>query len=894
MDSHDASKPRLTEVAQSSLTAFDAIAGAAQAELDSEHRINVASRNTFTEREAAQSVFLHNQSRLETLSALTSQPAIARVKARKDDGSLITLFITRTSPPRTKLADATIASYGAPIGAIAERHAGEDFEYSTGNGAVTVEIIEVAKLFPARDGQGWDSRNSIVEGESYTPVTITSLRDFLANVATPDELDVLEAMLAEDRKKGLVIDGIKRNVISKMGLRDQPILDRFQGEIFRLPLNKRLLLLGAPGTGKTTTLIRRLGQKLETEHLDEREKQLLAAIGHQAATHKQSWLMFTPTDLLKQYIKEAFNREQIPAPDDRIVTWTDYRRELARSRLGILQTATTRGRFVLKDAAEFLTADALTNQIPWFEDFYSWQADYYWSEVRESARELASGSDSNIASIAKQLEAIYLSRGRNSDAATFISIVDAAAGIRAVIDEMKKASDGQIRKALNTTVTRDRAFLDSFGTFLNTLADDPDEADELDAEDEEEQRTTRVGREAAMNAYMQAMRSSCRSLAAGRVPSATSRAGRIAQWLGDRMPNRDECLEIGRSVRTQDALRRHLNPIQRYVNDIPLRYGQFRRARHTEGRFYRSDAKFGRDIGPFELDAVLLAMLRSTGSILRDRRAMAEIDSPTFAALKRIKDLYKNQIMVDEVADFSPLQLGCMGALAEPRLNSFFACGDFNQRITEFGITSQADLAPFFPDIDVRIVEITYRHTRQLSEFAKAIVAATSRSGTTVALPENVSSEGFKPVMGRNLAGAPATAAWLALRIFEIEKTSEELPSIAVLVNSEEAAYPIAEQLSMALADQSLRAVVCPEGKVIGHESDVRVFDVQHIKGLEFEAVFFVDVDELAIQLPTLFDKYLYVGATRAATYLGLTCAGSKMPDIIEDLVDQFGDSWQV
>jgi hypothetical protein len=63
-----------------------------------------------------------------------------------------------------------------------------------------------------------------------------------------------------------------------------------------------------------------------------------------------------------------------------------------------------------------------------------------------------------------------------------------------------------------------------------------------------------------------------------------------------------------------------------------LRYGQFRCDRQAEGRWYRSDAKFGRDIGPFELDAILLAMLRTTGSILRDRRAMAEIDSPTAAS----------------------------------------------------------------------------------------------------------------------------------------------------------------------------------------------------------------------------------------------------------------------
>ena len=48
----------------------------------------------------------------------------------------------------------------------------------------------------------------------------------------------------------------------------------------------------------------------------------------------------------------------------------------------------------------------------------------------------------------------------------------------------------------------------------------------------------------------------------------------------------------------------------------------------------------------------------------------------------------------------------------------------------------------------------------------------------------------------------------------------------------------------------------------------------------------------LADLRPTLFDKYLYVGATRAATYLGLTCTGAKMPDVIERVSVQFGDHW--
>lgn len=75
----------------------------------------------------------------------------------------------------------------------------------------------------------------------------------------------------------------------------------------------------------------------------------------------------------------------------------------------------------------------------------------------------------------------------------------------------------------------------------------------------------------------------------------------------------------------------------------------------------------------------------------------------------------------------------------------------------------------------------------------------------------------------------------------------------------------------------------CVDGQSLGVDRDVRVFSVEHVKGLEFEAVFFVGVDVLAEQMLDLFGKYLYVGATRAATYLGLTCEG-KLPEPISSL----------
>jgi hypothetical protein len=67
----------------------------------------------------------------------------------------------------------------------------------------------------------------------------------------------------------------------------------------------------------------------------------------------------------------------------------------------------------------------------------------------------------------------------------------------------------------------------------------------------------------------------------------------------------------------------------------------------------------------------------------------------------------------------------------------------------------------------------------------------------------------------------------------------------------------------------------------------VRVFDVRHIKGLEFEAVFFVGVDRLATHTPDLFLRFFYVGASRAATYLGVVCE-KDLPASLESVRDHF------
>jgi SpoVK/Ycf46/Vps4 family AAA+-type ATPase len=107
-----------------------------------------------------------------------------------------------------------------------------------------------------------------LQGPGYGPLTVLSLRHLLPAIAPEHTLDILEALLADGRAAENVVEGLRRSVVAKMALRDQPLLDQYQDEIFRLPLSTRLLILGPPGTGKTTTLIKRLGQKLDWDSLE--------------------------------------------------------------------------------------------------------------------------------------------------------------------------------------------------------------------------------------------------------------------------------------------------------------------------------------------------------------------------------------------------------------------------------------------------------------------------------------------------------------------------------------------------------------------------------------------------------------------------------------------------
>lgn len=889
------SRQHIEQVAGEALTQLDSIATAAKRNLHDGRTLGsdaLASVNTMTSSSAIQKLDQISQANRESYQVLAAEPAIARVVVVDEEGEERTYYICRTTPVS---GFQNLASYRAPVGRLASLAIGAEFTLPNGT---VVEVLERAQLRPAALADGWDSRDTVVEAEHFGPLTIESLRALLTEVAGEEVTeDLLGQLLAEETVKANIIDGVRRSVITKMGLRDQPVLDQYQDEIFRLPLDKRLLILGPPGTGKTTTLIRRLGQKLDTAFLEEGEQPLVEIVATaQGTAHANSWLMFTPTELLKQYLKEAFAREGVPASDLRIRTWQDYRRELARNAFGVLRTASGGGTFVLKDSVPSLSAEALDRPIQWFDDFNAWQRNAYVQELHEAANMLREAKAPEVQSLGERLSSILTQASDGALASTFGSLAAELPKVQALVASLKDASDGKIKAALNLQLNRNRAFLDELARFIDGLQQaqttDADEQDELDADEEEDTTAPRTGRAAALNAYMQAVRAQARAAASKRAVNKSSRNGKIIEWLAERSLTEADRAEVGASLLVQTNARRFVNPVKRYLDGIPKRYRAFRRDRQQAENWYRNEGFEARDIHPLELDIVLLAILRAAGDLISRPNVQRDIDSPAWSALQPILGHYRNQVLVDEATDFSPIQLACMAALAHPRLRSFFACGDFNQRLTTWGARSADEMKWVFADFDIKEITVSYRQSKQLNDLARAMIRAVGGTEQNVSLPAHVDSGGVAPALLEHATETAIVVSWLANRIREIERFVGQLPSTAIFVNAEDDVAPVAEALNEALSEHNIQVIACREGQAVGQESNVRVFDIQHIKGLEFEAVFFVGIDQLAALHPALFDKYLYVGTTRAATYLGVTCNGA-LPPAIESLRAHFGQDWQ-
>ena len=223
-----------------------------------------------------------------------------------------------------------------------------------------------------------------------------------------------------------------------------------------------------------------------------------------------------------------------------------------------------------------------------------------------------------------------------------------------------------------------------------------------------------------------------------------------------------------------------------------------------------------------------------------------------------------------------------MYALTHPRFNSLTLCGDLMQRLTDYGLAQWNSLNALIPGIQVESLRRCYRQSPRLLAVASELYQLTvGQPAPFISAYDESNYDQIPPLLLEYAAGLEPLAKWLCERIIEIYQIHQgRLPSIAIFVPQEKDITPLYDAIADTLAEDSIVAEACPGGRILGNQAKVRIFSVAFIKGLEFEAVFFLHMDKMHEQNPGLVDKFLYVGLSRARTFLAVTSAGTLPPAV--------------
>ncbi|KPA19314.1 helicase UvrD, partial [Candidatus Magnetomorum sp. HK-1] len=431
--------------------------------------------------------------------------------------------------------------------------------------------------------------------------------------------------------------------------------------------------------------------------------------------HHKSWIMFTPTELLKQYLKEAFNREEVPASEERIKTWSDYRRYLARDVFNILKSSTG-GQLILNDSKAIIHKCSLEQLIDWYKNYKSFFNNQILNQLKLSSTWLKNNVDEkNIIKLSKDLD--NLLNKDNCDEINIyilISIDKLKDRVSRTLIKFQEQTTSIIKKSLNYLLNTNENFLNELQKFIKELKNDPHSLQESLSEkdkDEVEENDDELSESDLTRDYNTAVRSLARAKFTKRKLDPNSKSSKIIHWLKDRVLSEEKLMKLGKNLIIQSHLRKFLNPLKLYIDNASSLYLLYRKEKvKNNSPWYTNDIKMQNDVNSVELDMIILLSLQNIKSLIQ---FFSENEiSRRFPLADLIFSEYRNQVLVDEITDFSPIQLACMKALTNPKINSFVGCGDFNQRITPWGTRTIEEMNWILPKVEIKSINIQFSRKR--------------------------------------------------------------------------------------------------------------------------------------------------------------------------------------
>jgi len=858
---------------------------------------------------------------------LKREPFIAYIKAKINDEEMI-LLVCRNDVPRDEHYNRKVSSDLSPpavfisynlasvsfygyMQKLPEYEVGYKFAFNhtakaLGQNLPYIRGVILEKhFFRPEKNESWDTVNNqffLYLGEHSLK---SSLRDFIKNQSEIRELEEtkrvseirvekaqrekelalaeeeinriagVEESLAKERVKGERIkQGLMREVISKIELRDQPILDRTQGEISRLPFASKMIIMGAPGTGKTTTLIKRIAKGTNSDYLDDADKR--GVENPDKFFHPNNWCMFTPTEILKIYLKEAFSKEGVTTTDKHVKVWEDESLRLGRDVFGYLGkdeifTPTDEVLLSVKDNVDLIS---------YAEQFIKYFNNFIF-EIIKSLSRIIKGRFGTV-EIADKFSSISnkLEQSREKESA-FFDAVTALHELKPLGNKKRQEVEGEIEK-ISADILKQNELREHIYNICRQYKSETDEDIGVKAKEQVKSAIKRFSRSKSIGSEIRGK---------GVVPT-------IITYLQSKdVFSSFDPISLGKQLIRSGNIETlfSVGGYELLLENVASVYSNFRTDYDEEPSFLNESQKDmieEKKLSRQEIDLLNFVILRNANRIFQRNKHFLEENSG-IKILEKLKETYKIQVAVDEATDFSSLQLGCMYYLAHPKFQSFSISGDLMQRVTQFGLTKWEDCS-FFANLFKSPVSKVYRQSPKLLQIARHLyeeMMDEEPEFESAFEEDEVDPEPLK----YQAQDDESLGKWIAERVEEIRQYNDNtLPSIAIFVCNDDEIEKTVKFIKEPLQKNAIEIKGCPKGEILGSGGKVRVFSIQFIKGLEFEGVFFIDLDRISDDNPDLVDKYLYVGLTRASSFLAVTYR-TVFPEKVHFIEQYFKDGdWQL
>ncbi len=290
----------------------------------------------------------------------------------------------------------------------------------------------------------------------------------------------------------------------------------------------------------------------------------------------------------------------------------------------------------------------------------------------------------------------------------------------------------------------------------------------------------------------------------------------------------------------------------------------WQRARYEELRAWMRGEPESQAFLDAEDDAVLLRAWQ---------HRIGDLPAPQGGALR-----YRH-VAIDEVQDFSPLEIQVLLDCLDPR-RSLTLAGDTQQHLVEHGgFTSWTDFLARLglTGTAVDTLEISYRCSREIATFASGLLGPLREDPTP---PRTVRSG--PPVELFRFTDHGAAIAFLADALTDLSQ-HEPLASVAILAPT--------PALS-ALYHEGLRAAEVPKLRRVIQQDfcfapGIEVTEIEQVKGLEFDYVIVIEASTAYFPDTPAARRRLHVAATRAIHQLWLTSVGTPAAAVREQLASR-------